>query len=57
MDAQLDQLKDKFRQAQICTPPQFDLAAMFQLTMDYSCWAISAILSQVQDGEERLIPP
>ncbi|MCP3666293.1 MAG: hypothetical protein GY696_27965, partial [Gammaproteobacteria bacterium] len=36
-------------------PPLFDLEEPFQLTTDFSSKAISAILSQVQDGQERLI--
>jgi transposase InsO family protein/dUTPase len=55
MSTQLEQLKNKFRDAPIRAPPRFDLPAVFQLTTDYSCRAISAILSQVQGGEERLI--
>ena len=45
MEAQLLQLKDKFRQAPIRAPPRFDLPAVFQLTTDFSSRAISAILS------------
>ena len=55
MDAQLAQLKDKFRQGLIRAPPRFDLPAVFQLTTDYSSQAISTILSQCQGGKERLI--
>ncbi len=44
-----------FCHAPIRAPPRFDLPAVFQLTTDYSSRAISAILSQVQGGEERLI--
>ena len=52
MSAQLEQLKNKFRDAPIRAPLRFDLPAVFQLTTDYSCRAISAILSQVQGGED-----
>ncbi|MCP3663597.1 MAG: hypothetical protein GY696_14085 [Gammaproteobacteria bacterium] len=36
-------------------PHRFDIEEPFQLTTDFSSKAISAILSQVQDGQERLI--
>ena len=54
METQLSLLKDKFQQALIRAPPWFDLPAVFQLTTNYSSWAISAILSQCQDGKDRL---
>ena len=51
MTAKLAQLKEKFA----VTPIRFDIDEPFQLTTDFSIKAISAILSQVQDGQERLI--
>ncbi len=55
MSTKLGQLKEKFAAAPIRAPPRFDLDEPFQLTIDFSSKAISAILSQVQDGQERLI--
>ncbi|MCP3664081.1 MAG: hypothetical protein GY696_16585, partial [Gammaproteobacteria bacterium] len=55
MSTKLGQLKEKFAAAPIRVPPLFDLEEPFQLTTDFSSKAISAILSQVQDGQERLI--
>ncbi|MCP4993462.1 MAG: DDE-type integrase/transposase/recombinase [Gammaproteobacteria bacterium] len=55
MTAKLAVLKTKFSAAPIRAPPRFDLDEPFQLTTDFSSKAISAILSQVQDGQERLI--
>ncbi|MCP3663134.1 MAG: hypothetical protein GY696_11670 [Gammaproteobacteria bacterium] len=52
---ELGQLKKKFAAAPIRAPPRFDIEEPFQLTTDFSSKAISAILSQVQDGQERLI--
>ncbi len=50
MSTKLGQLKEKFAAAPIQAPPRFDLDEPFQLTTDFSSKAISAILSQVQDG-------
>ena len=55
MDEQFQQLKDKFQNAPIRAVPDFEADTPFQLTTDYSGRAISAILSQVQNGAERLI--
>ncbi|MCP3662514.1 MAG: hypothetical protein GY696_08480 [Gammaproteobacteria bacterium] len=48
MEKELRALKQEFEDAPIQVVP-------FQLTTDFSMKAISAILSQVQDGQERLI--
>ncbi|MCP3665893.1 MAG: hypothetical protein GY696_25920, partial [Gammaproteobacteria bacterium] len=55
MSTKLGQLKEKFAAAPIWAPPRFVMEEPFQLTTDFSSKAISAILSQVQDGQERLI--
>ena len=55
MAKNLEKLKEAFKTASIRSVPKFDLPEIFQLTTDYSGKAISAILSQVQDGKERLI--
>ena len=55
MSSKLGQLKEKFAAAPIRALPRFDIDEPFQLTTDFSSKAISAILSQVQDGQERLI--
>ena len=55
MTTKMNQLKDKFRSAPIRAVPDFKTSEKFILTTDYSGKAISAILSQVQDGQERLI--
>ena len=48
-------LKEKFRGAPIRAVPDFGSDEKFILTCDYSGTAISSILSQVQNGAERLI--
>ncbi|MCP3664498.1 MAG: hypothetical protein GY696_18745, partial [Gammaproteobacteria bacterium] len=51
----LGQLKEKFAAASIWATPRFDMEEPFKLNTDFSSKDISAILSQVQDGQERLI--
>ena len=55
MEESLKKLKAEFKKEPIRAPPQFENPAPFQLTTDYSSTAIAAILSQQQDGAERLI--
>ena len=55
MTEQLELLKAEFSKGPIRAAPRFDSEEIFQLTTDYSCTAIGAVLSQVQDGQERLI--
>ena len=55
MTEKLELLKAEFSKGPIRAAPRFDSEEVFQLTTDYSATAIGAVLSQVQDGEERLI--
>ena len=55
MTVNLGKLKEKFKAAPIRAVPDFKSPEKFILTTDYSGKAVSAILSQVQDGQERLI--
>ena len=55
MTVNLDKLKAEFQTHPIQAAPRFDSEEPFQLTTDYSSTAIGAVLSQVQDGQERLI--
>ena len=55
MDKQFQQLKEKFETAPIRAVPDFESESPFELTTDYSGRAISTVLSQRQNGAERLI--
>jgi len=55
MTVNLDKLKAEFQKHPVRAAPRFDSEEPFQLTTDYSSTAIGAVLSQVQDGQERLI--
>ena len=55
MTINLDKLKAEFQRQPVRAPPKFESDEPFQLTTDYSSTAIGAVLSQVQDGQERLI--
>ena len=55
MSENLKKLKKKFEDKPIRAAPDFTSSEPFILTTDYSGTAIAAILSQVQDGRERLI--
>ena len=55
MSTNLKLLKEKFLSAPVRGVPDFKSKEKFILTCDYSGKAISAILSQVQNGAERLI--
>ena len=55
MDENFKTLKEEFLKSPVRAPPRFNSPEPFQLTTDYSSTAIAAVLSQVQDGEERVI--
>jgi deoxyuridine 5'-triphosphate nucleotidohydrolase len=55
MEREFEQLKAEFERAPIRAVPDFESDEPFHLTTDYSGKAVSAILSQVQGGKERLI--
>ncbi len=55
MSENLKKLKKRFEDKPIRAAPDFTSSEPFILTTDYSGTAIAAILSQVQDGRERLI--
>ena len=48
-------MKEAFAKDPIRAYPRFDTEEPFQLTTDFSAGNVAAILSQVQDGKERLI--
>ena len=48
-------LKEKFREAPIRAFPRYDSNEPFQLAVDFSKDNLGAVLTQVQDGKERLI--
>ena len=55
MQRKFELLKDCFRKKPIRAYPRYDLPDKFILTTDYSKDNLGAILSQVQEGQERLI--
>ena len=55
MEKNFKKLKKKFQAMPIRSFPRFDIEDPFQMTTDWSRDNVSAILSQVQDGQERLI--
>ena len=55
MEKNFKKLKKKFQAMPIRSFPRFDIEEPFQMTTDWSRDNVSAILSQVQDGQERLI--
>ena len=55
MDEKFVKLKEAFREAPVRAGPDFESDQPFLLTTDYSGGALSAILSQEQGGQERLI--
>ena len=55
MEESFQILKLKFQGAPIRAVPDFESSEPFELTTDFSCKAISAILSQRQGGLERFI--
>lgn len=48
-------LKGKFKCKPIRSYPRYDLAELFELTTDFSAENLGAILSQIQEGKERMI--
>ena len=55
MTADFEKLKEKFKERPIRSYPRYDLDEPFQLTTDFSSKAIGGVLSQVQNGKERMI--
>ena len=55
MDEKFRQLKECFRTAPIRAFPRYDLDTPFEVSVDFSKDNLGAILTQVQDGQERLI--
>ena len=55
MEKKFRRLKEKFKAMPIRSFPRFDIPDKFQISSDWSCDNVSAVLSQVQDGQERLI--
>ena len=55
MSRDFQKLKDAFRENKVRSYPRYDIPEKFQLTTDYSKKAVSAVLSQVQNGEEKFI--
>ena len=55
MEKNFKTLKKKFKAMPIRSFPRFDLDSPFQITSDWSKDNVAAVLSQVQDGKERLI--
>ena len=55
MEQCLQDLKSEFRQGRIRSYPRFDISDPFILTTDFSSGAIAAILSQMQEGEEKFL--
>ena len=55
MTEKLEKLKSLFLEHPIRSVPRFDDPEPFELTTDFSSTALGAVLSQKQDGAERLI--
>ena len=55
MESKFQRMKEAFKEAPLRAAPDFNSKEEFILTTDYSGGALSAILSQVQKGKERLI--
>ena len=55
MSADFRELKEKFKKKPIRAYPRYDLDAPFQVTTDFSAKALGGVLSQEQDGQERMI--
>ena len=55
MSNDFEELKNQFRHAPIRGYPRYDLPEPFILTTDWSKKAVGGVLSQVQDGAERMI--
>ena len=55
MEKKFRTLKEEFVKGPVRAAPQFNTDSPFQLTTDFSSVAIAAILSQVQNGTEKMI--
>ena len=55
MERNFKTLKEEFVKGPVRAAPQFNTDSPFQLTTDFSSVAIAAVLSQVQDGTEKVI--
>ena len=55
MEEKFNKLKEAFGKRPIRSYPRYDIPAKFQVTTDFSATAIGAVLSQVQDGQERFL--
>ena len=55
MEKNFKKLKKKFKEMPIRSYPRFDIPEPFQISSDWSKDNVAAVLSQVQDGKERLI--
>ena len=55
MEKNFKKLKKKFEEMLIRSFPRFDIPDKFQISSDWSKENLSAVLSQVQEGKERLI--
>merc|ERR1712102_118236 len=55
MSKDFEELKSQFRGAPIRGYPRYDLPEPFILTTNWSKKAVGGVLSQVQDGAERMI--
>ena len=55
MEKKFLQLKEEFKKSPIRAAPMYDSDQPFEITTDFSSTAISCILSQVQQGKERMI--
>ena len=54
MQEKFEKLKELFKRNPIRSYPRYDIASKFILTTDYSKENLGAILSQDQDGKERM---
>ena len=55
MEKNFQTLKRKFQEMPIRSFPRFDIPEPFQISSDWSVDNVAAVLSQVQEGKERLI--
>ena len=55
MQEKFETLKAEFGKKPVRAYPRYDLDTPFLVATDYSAHNLGAVLSQVQDGEERFI--
>ena len=55
MQRDFEELKKKFNERPIRSYPRYDLPEPFQLTTDFSAKALGGVLSQEQEGQERML--